>query len=64
MTMVIVLDSEERDPDLGSLRIEPELDLVGFEPHFKDRKLYSVSLRFGAWPDLVEGSPITVILGE
>jgi hypothetical protein len=64
MTLFVVLDSEEREPDLGSLQIEPELDLVGYESHFKNDKLYSISLRFGAWTNLVEGSPITLIWGE
>jgi hypothetical protein len=64
MTIFVVLDSQETESYLPSISTEPELDIVRYEPHFKDGKLYSLTLYVGAWPNLVEGSPLTIILGQ
>ena len=63
-TVFVVIDSQERKaPDLSGVTTKPELRIVGFEPHFKNKKLFSLSLRVDPCPpfDLTAGSPITVI---
>jgi hypothetical protein len=64
MTIFVVIDSQETESYLPSISTEPELDIVRYEPHFKNGKFYSLTLHVGAWPDLVEGSPLTIILDE
>jgi hypothetical protein len=63
MSLFVVLDSRETDL-LRLVSTEPELDIVGYEPHFKDGKLFSLTLRVKTWPKLVEGSPLIIILGN
>ena len=67
MTVFVVIDSQERDvEDPAAISTDPFLRIVSCELHFKDEKLYSLSLKVDAWPpaDFVEGSPITVIIGD
>ena len=63
-TVFVVIDSKERKaPDLAGISTKPELRIVEFEPHFKDGKLFSLSLRVDPCPTfgLTARSPITVI---
>ena len=60
----MVIDSQETDPNFQTISTEPDLDIRRVEPHFKDGKVYSLSLHLRAWPDLLEGSPLTIVFGE
>jgi hypothetical protein len=61
MTIFVILDSQETETYLPSIKTEPELDIVRYEPHFKDGKLYSVSMTVNRWPNLVEGHPMPLL---
>jgi hypothetical protein len=67
MTVFVVIDSQEREvQDPAAISTDPSLNIVGCELHFKDDKLYSLSLNVNPWPPpgFVEGTRIAVILGE
>ena len=66
MTVFVVIDSQQREvEDPAAISTEPFLRIVGCDLHFKDEKLYSLSLKVDPWPPhgFIEGSPLTVIIG-
>jgi hypothetical protein len=67
MTVLVVIDSQQREvEDPAAISTEAFLRIVGCDLHFKDEKLYSLSLKVDPWPPhgFIEGSPLTVIIGD
>jgi hypothetical protein len=60
----VVIDSQVTDPDFQTMLTEPDLDIRGGQPHFRDGKVYGLSIHLRTWPDLMEGSPLTISFGE
>ena len=60
----VVIDSQETDPDFQTVSTEPDLDIRRVQPHFRDGKVYGLSIHRCTWPDLMEGSPLTISFGE
>jgi hypothetical protein len=64
MTVFVVLDCKVTESSVTSISTEPKLDIVHYEAHFKEGKLYSLTLCVNSGPDLLKGNPITIIIGE
>jgi hypothetical protein len=60
----VVIDSQVTDPDFQTMSTEPDLDIRRVQPHLRDGKVYGLSIHLRTWPDLMEGSPLTISFGE
>jgi len=65
MTMIVVSEILESQPDLPPFTTDPDLDIKRCAVSFENQRLY-LTLVLGAWPpnDLVEGRALAIIVGE